>query len=123
MSAFKETYIEWNDVFSQISEYNYALIYNISEKLFFKIGTKEFDLDQCIEARFFCPEKELHLFDYNGEKKAVKIEDNSTDYLDKIYPLANEHKNLGKMITVRKYLDYDEDGQAFIAATRLVSIH
>ncbi len=70
--------------------------------------------DEVTEARFFDAGREVRLFEQNGEKRAVLIEDEENDIADiKIERLK------GNTLNIKKYISFDEDGQAYIEAIRL----
>ena len=62
------------------------------------------DLEELLEARFFSRDREIRLFPGEDGLRAVAL---------------IENPRFGRSITVTRVLDWDEDGQAYIAATRL----
>lgn len=75
-------------------------------------------LEELLEARFFGPDREVRI--YSGEEglEAVCLEDEEQeDYLTSTCTVRDTR--FGKYLTLRRYLGYDEDGQAYIQATRL----
>lgn len=77
------------------------------------------DEAELLEARFFSAEREIHVYRDAGTLRGVCVSDTDAD-ADAVmerYPLENPR--LGDWIAVRRYLDYDEDGQAFVVARRL----
>lgn len=77
------------------------------------------DTDQLLEARFFDATHEVRLFRQEGGLRAVACEQEvGDDYLEEQYELVNE-KRFGKTLTVRHDLSADEDGQTYVASTRL----
>ena len=114
----------------RIVRYEYALLYMISELRLCRVGELgTVDWNQCMEARFFSKEAELHLFDLNGELHAVELSDgDEKDWNDRSYELnpsvlkgSSARKNVRKL-TVREYFAYDEDGQMIVDAIRLASL-
>lgn len=107
-----------------ISGYSYALLYMISSIRFCKTEELgEVDWSECLEARFFCADKELHIFENEEGWKAVEIsDDGNEDICIRKYQLDKKYKNLGKILCVQEYLGYDEDGQMYVALTRLQSV-
>ena len=107
-----------------IPDYEYALIYLISEIILTKTDCiSEINSEECTEARFFSEEKELHFFRRDGQMQAVEVRDkDEKDEIVKTYDLANKSQAAGKIIKVKQYIDYDKDGQANIALTRLTGI-
>lgn len=117
--------IALEEVYKSIKDYKYALIYMISEIKLCKTEDLKEDLnwDECLEARFFSSDKELHIFEIDGERKAVKVSDTAEDEIfEKKYLLSDKFSVLGKTICVKEYLNYDKDGQVFVELTRLNSI-
>lgn len=117
--------ITLEEAYKSIKEYKYALIYMISEIKLCKTEELKEDLkwDECLEARFFSSDKELHIFEIDGERKAVKVSDTEEDEIfEKKYLLSDKFSALGKTICVKEYLNYDKDGQVFVELTRLNSI-
>ena len=100
----------------------YAVGHFISD---FKVGTPEeigaFDKGDCIEARFFSIDKEIHVFRENDELICTESIDDGTFY-DADYELENRFRSTGKYVVVRNYLVIDEDGQCIVSGTRLVEI-
>ena len=59
-----------------IPDYEYALIYLISEIILTKTDyISEINWEECTEARFFSEEKELHFFRRDGQMQAVEVRD------------------------------------------------
>lgn len=98
-----------------------------------------FQEEEVIEARFFSPDREIHIW-REGEALCAAIltgaegtdraegtapaggdggaaADGDADAVTRKYRLANDQ--LGEWIAVTQYLDYDEDGQAYVTAVRL----
>lgn len=71
------------------------------------------------EARFFGPEGELRFIRCDdGSLKAFWLTETGDDVLDHTAPLLPD---FGRQLTIRRILDYDEDGQVSVAATRMLS--
>ncbi len=134
---------EADHALTQITEYTYALLYRMSEILFCRTkDLPQMDWSECLEARFFDQEKELHLFEKDGCLKAVRITEaidrqamqeeeadgdvfvtfESCDRLIKKYRLQERYQKLGQTLCVCEYLSYDQDGQAYVSLTRLAGI-
>lgn len=116
---------EIQEAYNQITQYEYALIYMISEiRLVCTKDAETLNWTECIEARFFSDDKELHIFEQDGEKVAVEVYDTGEpqDEIIKEYPLAHKFHYMGKKLYVKEYIEYDEDGQAYVALTRLQEI-
>lgn len=121
---FKVREIKSEHIFGSIGDYEYALVYLINEILLRKVSElPEVDWDECMEARFFDKEKELHIYEEDGELQAVEItEEREPNLLVKKYQLANRFRKAGDLLCVHEYLGYDEDGQAVVELTRLAGI-
>lgn len=122
--GYKILEIEPEKAYESIKNYKYALVYMISQlKLSKTEDLGEIDWEECLEARFFSEDKELHIFDVEGEKKAVEVcDEGQEDVVEKRYQLDNQFKNLGTVVVVQEYLSYDEDGQIKVELTRLKGI-
>ena len=80
---------------------------------------QEIRADELLEARFFSREEEIRVFRQDGELRAAALRDADGERaVDRTYRVANPA--LGTEITVRTYLDFDEDGQAYARAARLM---
>lgn len=98
----------------------YAMFTHLSKVTLGKTPTVV-SLDELIEARFFGGNGEIHIFTENGEQKAVHITDDEND--SRFSPIDREYtllSNFGKKLTVRQYIDFDNEGQAYIKAVRLL---
>ena len=110
------------------SKMEYVLLYMMSEMIFCKgteINLEQVDFGECLEARFFGPHKEIHLYRTEGGWKAVLTEEvTDLDHIDRKYRLSKKHQNagLGSELVVREYIGYDDDGQAYIVKTRLAGV-
>ena len=107
----------------RLSSLPYAMAQGLSD---FQIGTREtvgvFDEAESVEARYFSPKMELHIFREGEGVSCVMVTDGDASYVDTEYELAGRFQNAGSSVTVRKYLDEDEDGQCYVSATRLLAI-
>lgn len=121
---FKVRKIETDNIFGGIENYEYALVYLINEILLCKVSElPKVNWDECMEARFFDKDKELHIYEEDGRLQAAEVtEMNGEDYLVKKYQLANRFKKAGDLLRVHEYLGYDKDGQAMVKLTRLAGI-
>lgn len=122
--AYKLAEIEVSKALESRTSYDYALVYMISEVILCRIEqVKGLDFAECIEARFFSKDKELHLFETEEGMRAVEVsDDGDSDCIIKKYELAPKFSTAGKVLVVKEYLDYDEDGQAVVGLTRLVGM-
>lgn len=124
MTSYNLRNIEISEVEKCIQAYKYALVYMLSEIILCKTEElQEQSVKNCIEARFFSSEKELHIFETEDGKKAVEVSDRTgEDIIIKKYEIAPRFSKVGKVLVVQEYLEYDEDGQAVIGLTRLKGI-
>ncbi len=108
----------------RFDQYPFGLVYEISRVLFGRTSDMgEIKWDEVTDARFFSDTEELRYFIREGEPAAVLLsEDGDSEFFDEERTLAARFFKAGKSVTIRKYINYDEDGQAFVEASRLVSI-
>ena len=104
-----------------LTGYAYGLLYELSEvNVVDWVKGNEINFDQLLEARLFSEEKELHIFENEGEWQAVEVtETPEAEYLQEDVALSKKFQTQGKKLSVKKYLDYDEDGQAYVVLTHL----
>ena len=122
--SYKFEKMEVSKACAAIPEYEYALLYMISEVVLAKTDSiVEINWAECIEARFFLADKELHFFEADGEMQVAEVSDgDGQDEVVKVYELAGKFQDMGKTVLVKEYIDYDEDGQANVVLTRLQGI-
>lgn len=95
----------------------FAYIARLSS-VFIGAAPKDFSLDELSEARFFGPDREIRIYYDGAGLSAMELREESEDHcIDKESDLL---PNFGTKIVMRKYLAFDEDGQGYIAATRLL---
>lgn len=116
--------VEMDQALAGISQYRYALVYRTDGIILgntAEIGDIEWG--ECLEARFFDESRELHVYEEDGALCAVEVEKISDDdCLMKKYELRKHYFGENKCLCVCEHFDYDEDGQAFVALTRLTGI-
>lgn len=98
----------------------YAMITRLSEVTLGNMP-ETVSKDEMLEARFFGENGEIHIFYENGEQKAVYVTDEGNS--EKFPPIDHDYDLLsgfGRKLTVRQYVDFDEEGQAYISAIRLL---
>lgn len=102
--------------------YQYALLYFYSDV---KLGeTKDLapvNWDECLEARFFDGEKELRFF-REGDTFLASLANSEGESIDNEFPLDARFQGQWSKMKVRQFLEYDTDGQAFVAATMLAGL-
>ncbi len=108
----------------QSSSYSYALLYMISGvKLCKAKELGQIEWEECQEARFFSEDRELHIFEGEDGMEDVEVSDaDGNGVVIKEFLLDNRFSSVGRSVLVQEYLDYDEDGQAYVANTRLKGI-
>lgn len=98
---------------------SFAMITRLSE---ITIGEapEELSFDELIEARFFDADREIHIFQENGEWNYTCIsEEDGVEFFDRESRLI---AGLGTKLVTRKHIAYDKtDGQAYISDMRLVN--
>ena len=76
------------------------------------------DADELLEACFFSPDAEIRLWREDGALQAAILSEEPGDrVLEERRSIENPA--FGRELTVRRIIAFDEDGQAYIAATRL----
>lgn len=107
---------------NRVDKYRYALLYFYSDV--FLGETKDLsslNWEECIEARFFDGEKELRFF-REDDSFIVSTVSGDEDAVEDMFFLDTRFKPQWTKVTVRRFLKYDEDGQAFVAATMLAGL-
>ena len=78
----------------------------------------EISTEDLLEARFFSAEEEIRLFRRDGTLRAARVADAPGEiYADQDCEIANPA--LGAGITVRTFMEFDGDGQAYWGHSRL----
>ncbi len=100
-----------------------VLAYEMSKVVFGREKFSEINWEECTEAYFFDESKQVHMFlSEDGWKAIVFEEKDQLSYVDKTNEILSKFKGEGKDIVRREYLAFDEDGQTYVAYTRLVAI-
>lgn len=74
--------------------------------------------DELLEARFFSQAQEIRIFQEADGLRAVRLIGEPSDrVLEQTCKLEN--KQFGSALAIARVLEWDEDGQAYVAATRL----
>ncbi|MCM1082941.1 MAG: hypothetical protein NC393_12180 [Clostridium sp.] len=112
-----------NEAKNMIANYDYALVYEISNMFCHPISeSMHINWDEIQDAYFYNLKGELHVF-CGDELSAVCFEEPANaKYIDRKYKV-NERNNIngiGSTIIKREYIDYDEDGQLMVVFSRLV---
>lgn len=112
----------------QMHGYKYALIYFLNDLYFGDIeDLDEINKDIIVEAYFFNASKELHFFEDNDFIGIVTEDDGQDEGFAEEYLLKrrlgnNLRKNDYKKLKTFNYVDYEDDGQAFIKYTALKGV-
>jgi hypothetical protein len=116
-----DTNTEINTILSDKKFYNelkikYGIIYNFDSVEYNSIDKLDIDFDNIIEARFFNNDIEIDIRMEDDEIKGNIFIDNGENELfvdEKLY-LKRKEKGSYNKLKIKKYIDFDEDGQAFI---------
>lgn len=124
MKAFKTQEMSWEEGMTEAQNYPFALVYLLSDVRFGPTQSvlEHMPWEECTEARFFDETGELHLFDYNGSKKAVRITDGEGERILRSYTLGGRFCKYGNGLDVVEYLEPDIDGQMVTVMTRLSGV-
>ncbi len=104
--------------------YRYVLAYEFSEVKFGETAGTDVNWDECLEAYLIKDDMQLHVYLKDGELVADEFTETDADckYADHTYIVREGVDLHGKSITVREYLDTDEDGQAYVSYSRIISV-
>lgn len=105
--------------YAKAEKYEYIWAWQIDQIMLGKMDRKSLDLEKLIEARIFSLGKEIHIFQFQDEWKAVETKTDSDvpgySYQDEIQ-LIEDKKRFGSKLTLRHYIDFEqESGQAYVA--------
>ncbi|WP_455542953.1 hypothetical protein [Intestinibacter sp.] len=114
-------------------KYKYCLIYYLNDLVFGDIDKiDKIEEDILVEAFFFNSEKELHIFENNdfedeGQRfKLVETKDDGSGFKEEFVlkkRIGNKlNKNKYTKLIVNHYLEYEDDGQAYIKYTSLKGV-
>lgn len=76
------------------------------------------DADELLEAAFFSPTEEIRVWREDGTLHAARIADETGDNAI-IRRYCIENPVFGSALEVKRYIGFDDDGQAFVMAARL----
>lgn len=103
----------------------YGIVYNYDSVDFGKIDEVKLDIENIMEARFFNDNSEIVFRIEEDSISGNIIKDNdipSEQYCEEkflIYENVNKNNKKGyNRLKVKKYIDYDEDGQAYFYYTK-----
>ncbi len=98
-----------------------TIIYNYDSVASDNIENVDIQLDNIMEAIFFSENREMRIFSEEGKfRGSIFKEDNveESDFIEDEYILYKRNSNMKKYpkkLKVKKYIDYDEDKQAYIS--------
>lgn len=124
MKILRHSFDNWKEAIEQSNHFPYALIYMMSDLLLLSCENMKLDIayEEVLEARFFGEDGEIHLFSSDGSISSVEVSDEEQQEVRDIwYPLEGRFKKMGRLLT-RQYIEYDEDGQGYVALTRCVAL-
>jgi hypothetical protein len=111
--------------------YNFAWINTFSDLKLIKLDKSQDnwieDLDDLIEAKFFDEDREMSIMEFEDEQKfsVVEFNDKDKEYVVE-RQILNKNKspfqNENDKLVIRNYLDYDDQGQAYICYTKLCDV-
>lgn len=116
--------IDIDEVKALIQQYEYALVYEISQMVFDKIESiSQINWNEIQEAYFFNKNSQIHVYQNGNEMQAtIYNETEDVKFVDRCYELAGKFHGIGDSIIEREYLEYDDDGQTYVAYARLVTV-
>lgn len=110
--------LELRQAFAEGKELPFVMLQTVSEVVFAE-NPYEFEETEVNEVRFFGEQMEIRIFRQEDSLKAVRLTEESTDRcMNETYLFEN--RKLGKELQLCRVLDTDEDGQVYVAATRLI---
>ncbi len=120
MSSFRVSEVRPEEMEDLCRTYPYVLLYQMSSKYLGRTeGVDVSDRREWLEARFFSGEGELHFYlGEDGREKCLEIRDAGEDPDSICRSYKTEGQTISQ-ITVRQYIEYDTDGQAYVGLTRL----
>ena len=116
----RECYSDWHSAYQEAKQLPFALIRCLSS-LYIGENPGEISTQELEEARFFGPEAEICIFCDGTSFTAMKTMDSEPEAGDLFLDIEESFPGHHKIITRRQYVSYDQDGQAFISAVRMVS--
>lgn len=109
--------IQSGDITSQVKNFDNHIIYYFDSLKFGK-GQVDIDMDNINEAFLFKEGKCLHIYREEGIKGLLYIEEQNNEFILEEQILEERILKVSlKALIVKKYIEYDEDGQAYISRT------
>ena len=113
----KRTVLTVDEALEQGKSMSYAYIARLSS-VYVGPMPQVLPLEELTEARLFGEDGEIRIWKTEDVYAACLLEDGGSNYIDRESPVISP--KFGKKITKRQYLAFDEDGQGYVAATRLL---
>jgi hypothetical protein len=109
--------IQSGDISSMVKEFDSHIVYYFDSLKFGK-GYVNIDMDSVNEAFFFNDGKCLHIYREDGVKGVLYVEEDEGEIILEEQILEDRIlREPLRALIVKKYIEYDEDGQAFISRT------
>lgn len=130
LMKYSITKLSIDEAIREINSCSYIILYRydgIELKQAATVTEPEIKDTDCFEIRAFSGTKEIHLFEgESAETVAIRIMDDedgdlTADVMEKKYKLSRKYAPYTK-VCIKEYLEYDEDGQMYVAVTRLSGI-
>lgn len=105
---------------TRISGYDFCIVHMVSEFQYGRTEDVSVNWEELLELRAFSDQEELRVYRGEHELKAQcckEMSESSEDVIKLSYQMRN-----GQKLTVKEYLEPDEDGQAVVMYTRPVSM-
>lgn len=96
--------------------FSYGLVYLYDKVQLNKIEELDLDQENLIEAKFFNDHSQLHIYKRDELEAVLVTDEDDEDFFTETQILMND--KYGKEMRIKNYLNYDKDGQAFIAYSR-----
>ena len=101
--------------------YTYGLVYLLDKVILCETKDLDFKWENCLEAYFFGDIGELRVWRENGELVSAEYSGEG-EYIISEYALDSRYSNRWTSLLVKKFLDYDDDGQVFVSGTTLYGL-
>lgn len=119
VSAVITKFLSLEEAFSLVSSFPFAWIQELSRMTLGKNPGLPMQ-EEILEARYFDSSRELRLFPGEGGLQACLLITEDADHcLTEVHNIENTGL-FGSSLTLGRVLDFDEDGQAYVKATRLM---
>lgn len=120
MKTLKESFLE-NDLDMDTIKakgYKWGIIYNFNKVEVGTIEDLEIDKALLLQARLFDDNKEVNILRDGLKFNLYYFEEDKDEFIEDSHLIIESKFNNYKQIKFKKYISYDEDGQAFISYVR-----